>query len=49
MWFIYISLYIIGTLFISGCINECYKELKDIKGSLFRIEQSIRELVGEDK
>ena len=45
MWLIYI----IGTLFIICCIDECYKELKDIKGSLFRIERSIRELVGEDK
>ena len=42
-------LYIIGTLLIIGCLDECYKELKSIEGSLFRIEQSIRELVGEDK
>ena len=40
-------LYIIGTLLIIGCIDECYKELKEIKGSLFRIEQRIRELVGD--
>ena len=41
-------LYIICTVLIIGCSDECYKELKSIEGSLYRIEQSIRELVGED-